>query len=340
MMRSPGSFAVVVRRRDGSLSVRERLMPGGRTGIARLPFFRGVASLVESLRLGSEALKYSADRMQQDWGEDAPKPRNAASSILRAIGFQLFLLANSEADSPVEKSQRGIGLMVVLMVGFLIALPQFTAQGIMRLLGVDWPITSLQFQALTGAVKLTIVLGYLLLIRRLPDIRRVFQYHGAEHKTITTYEAGEPLDLEHARPKTTFHARCGTTFLVMVVIISIVLFSIVGTLIPIHTGSRLLDGLLFFLVKLPVLPLLAAVTFEVQRLFARYCTTGPLRALLMPGFLVQRITTIQPDDDQLEVALASLRATLFREKGTAGDGASDVAFPTYAAMSAASTLRG
>ena len=345
MMRSPGSFAVVVRRRDGSLNVRERVMPGGRTGLARLPFFRGVASLVESLRLGSEALKFSADLMQKDF--DVPVA-SSVMSLIRALGFQLFLFASADgggepAPAPAEK--KGIGPMLVIMVLFLIALPQITAAGIMKLLHVDWPVTSVQFQALTGGVKLAIVLGYLLLIRRMADIRRVFQYHGAEHKTISTYEANESLDVEHARVKTTLHFRCGTTFLVMVVIISVFLFSILGAVLgaflpPTLTGSKLLDNALFLLMKLPALPLLAAVTFEIQRLFARYCTTGPLRALLVPGFLVQKITTIEPDDSQLEVALASLRATLFREEGHAGKGAKDVAFPTYAAMAAAASLRG
>jgi uncharacterized protein YqhQ len=342
MMRSPGSFAVVVRRRDGSLNVRERVMAGGRMGLAKLPFVRGMASLVESLRLGSEALNYSVELVQRDWEDEAPRPPTTVSSMLRAVGFQLFLLATSD-DEPAlpaqPKPKRGMGLMLVLMVGFLIALPQLLAEGMRRLLHVEWTVTSFRFQALTGAMKLSIVLGYLLLIRRLPDIRRVFQYHGAEHKTISTYEADEPLDVEHARAKTTLHPRCGTTFLVMVVLMSIVLFAALGALLPISTGSRVNDNLLFFLLKLPALPVLAAVTFEIQRLFARYCTTGPLRVLLVPGFLVQRITTIEPADDQLEVALASLRATLLREKGHAGDGNDDVSFSSYAAMSAAATLR-
>jgi uncharacterized protein YqhQ len=345
MMRSPGSFAVVVRRRDGSLDVRERVMDGGRKGLAKLPFFRGVASLVESLRLGSEALKFSADLMQKDF--DAAAAASSIMSLIRAIGFQLFLLSTSEAEPPAQPQgeKKGIGPMLVIMVLFLIALPQITAAGIMKLFHVDWPVTSVQFQALTGGVKLAIVLGYLLLIRRMADIRRVFQYHGAEHKTISTYEANEPLDVEHARAKTTLHPRCGTTFLVMVVIISVFLFSILGAVLgaflpPTLTGSKLLDNVLFLLIKLPALPILAAVTFEIQRLFARYCTTGPLRALLVPGFLVQKITTIEPDDSQLEVALASLRATLFREEGHAGKGKKDVTFPSYAAIAAAASLRG
>jgi len=125
----------------------------------------------------------------------------------------------------------------------------------------------------------------------------------------------------------------------MIVFLSVVVFSIVGFLVPIHTGSRVLDNLAFFVVSLPALPVLAAVAFELQRLFARYFTTGVLRVALVPGFLVQRITTIEPNDEQLEVALASLRATLFREEGRAGgDAANDASFPSYAAMTAAESL--
>jgi uncharacterized protein YqhQ len=128
----------------------------------------------------------------------------------------------------------------------------------------------------------------------------------------------------------------------MVALVSILVFTAIGAALPrIHTGSTLLDNVAFFFEKLPFLPVLAAVTFELQRLFARYCSTGPLRVLLWPGFLVQKITTAEPSDDQLEVALASLRVTLFREQGqvsrAAGDG--DVAFPSYGALLAAPSLR-
>jgi uncharacterized protein YqhQ len=185
------------------------------------------------------------------------------------------------------------------------------------------------------------VIGYLVAIRRVAEIRRVFQYHGAEHKTISTYEAGEPLTLPHARAKTTLHPRCGTTFLVMVALVSIVLFTILGGVLPrIHTGSAITDNLVFFLMKLPFLPVMAAVTFELQRVFARYCTTGPLRALLWPGFLVQKITTIEPDDAQLEVALASLRVTLFREEGQETTAGGEViAFGSYDELLAQERLR-
>jgi uncharacterized protein YqhQ len=174
----------------------------------------------------------------------------------------------------------------------------------------------------------------MLFLRRTEIGKRLFQYHGAEHKTISTYEAGEELVVANARPKTTAHPRCGTTFIVMVALVSILVFSLLGAFLPKIPGNRLVQGVGFFLMKLPFLPLLAAITYEIQRVFARYCTTGPLRALLWPGFLVQKITTAEPDDAQLEVALASLQATLWREAALTAPVREDRTFPGYGALAA------
>jgi uncharacterized protein YqhQ len=358
MMRAPSSFAVAVRRRDGSILLRERKMSSEKTKLGRVPFVRGIVSLVESLRLGGEALRFSAEQLERDLlaEEKAPPPAPMTAmftmSVLRAFGLALFAMTTNDdgvapTASPKEeeadgnKSRGPMGIMLVVAIAFLIALPQGAAAGVNRLLHLGLDVQAPAFQAITGGFKLTIVVGYLLLIRRIPDIRRVFQYHGAEHKTISAYEAREALTVENARAKTTLHPRCGTTFLVMVALVSILIFTGVGAFLPrIHTGSALADNFVFFLEKLPFLPAIAGLTFELQRVFARYCTTGPLRALLWPGFLVQKITTIEPDDSQLEIALASLRATLFREEGTeVGDVAGDVAFPSYAALAAAPSLR-
>jgi uncharacterized protein YqhQ len=385
MMRSPTSFAVVVRRRDGSLHVRERGMSDTRTGLAKLPLARGVASLVESLRLGSESLKFSAEQMERDLEAEEAEAAAAAASgtaggakpaakksaagagvgagvlrTLQALAYTTFLFLTADADtdgaplgeSPADgagdkeekKPSKGpMVFMLVMMVGFMIALPQAAAAGVNKLLGLSLDVQSPGFQALTGAFKLTIVISYLFVVRRVfPDIRRVFQYHGAEHKTISTYEAGEALTVENARAKTTLHPRCGTTFLVMVALVSILVFTAIGGFLPkIATGKAWLDNVLFFLEKLPFLPLIAAVTFEIQRVFAKYCTTGPLRALLWPGFLVQKITTIEPDDDQLEIALASLRVTLFREEGIEKsiEKPADVRYATFDSLMKSGRLR-
>jgi uncharacterized protein YqhQ len=358
MMRAPKSFAVVVRRRDGSLHVREHGMEDRPKGIARWPFVRGIASLVESLRLGGEALRFSAEQFEKDLaggeatGERAPRLGGPGPGVglFAAWGLALFAMVTGDAGgvgspAPSGSDAKSGGarnwVMLVFAIGFFVALPQAVAAGINRLLSLGLEVQSAPFQAMTGALKLTVVVGYLLAIRRVPEIRRVFQYHGAEHKTISTYEAGEALTVENARKKTTMHPRCGTTFLVMVALVSIVVFMAVGAALPrIHTGSALADNALFFVEKLPFLPVLVAVTFELQRLFSRYCATGPLRALLVPGFLVQKITTAEPDDDQLEVALSSLRVTLFRqEQGQVYAADEDVLFANYSALLAAAALR-
>lgn len=355
-MRAPTSLAVVVRRRDGSLHVRERAMPSGKTGAAKLPFARGIASLVESLRLGMEALTFAQDLFLRDREDDEPAPKKGSGigtallSVVRAVGYALFLLLTTDAedvnaDAPkAEKESKGsramMAFMVVAMLGLMIALPQAAATGANRLFKLGLDLQSPGFQVLTGLFKLTIVVGYMLSIRRIPDIRRTFQYHGAEHKTISTYEANESLTVENARAKTTLHPRCGTTFLVMVALVSILVFTGVGGFLPkIQTGNAALDNVVFFFEKLPFIPFIVGITFEIQRLFARYCTTGPLRMLLWPGFLCQKITTIEPDDDQLEVALASLRVTLFREKGEDTKAGGDVRYRDFGQLMQAPMLR-
>jgi uncharacterized protein YqhQ len=319
-----------------------------RRGAGKVPFVRGIVSLVESLKLGSEALRFSVEQLTEDLEADErvarAKRAGGVSGLLSALGLSLFALATQDAAGTPASDKRGKGplaFMLVVAIAFLIALPQAASAGVNRLLHLGLEVQSPGIQLLTGGFKLAIVVGYLLLIRRMAEIRRVFQYHGAEHKTISTYEAGEALTVANARAKTTLHPRCGTTFLVMVALVSIIVFTAIGSLLPrIHTGNALLDNAIFFLEKLPFLPFIAAATFEVQRFFARFCTVGPLRALLWPGFLVQKITTAEPDDAQLEVALASLRVTLFRQdEGQTSEVNDDVAFPSYDALLGADRLR-
>jgi uncharacterized protein YqhQ len=359
MMRSPGSFAIVCRKRNGELVVREKPMTATTTGPRTWPLLRGVATVVESLRLGSRALRWSAEIYEQGLEEeDAAEQREAkkaapaakkgvsetAKKISSALALSIAALATQdgrEAPSTPDPDEKKSGLASVLPIVFALALfvflPQAGAEGINKLFNLGLEVTSPAFQAITGGAKLLIVVGYLLLIRQNSEIRRVFQYHGAEHKTITTYEANEDLVVANARTKTTAHARCGTTFLVMVAMVSVVIFSVAGAFLSAaqvlpKVESRILENLIFLGIKLPFLPIVAAVTFEIQRFFARYCTTGPLSVLLWPGFLVQKITTAEPDDAQLEVALASLRATLWREQAVHAPEREDRVFESYPAL--------
>jgi uncharacterized protein YqhQ len=348
MMRSPHSFSIVVRRQSGELVVRERPVAAATraAGFSRWPFVRGVATLVEAIKLGSEALRFSTEIYEKDHDGGSAPPRKGGA--LTALAFAVASLATGEPEpgngasgesssGARDRSRRLLSIVtIVFAVSLFVVLPQAFASLANRAGGLALDLRSPLFQALTGGFKLAIVVGYLLLIRRMPEIRRVFQYHGAEHKTISTYEAGETLVVDNARGKSTLHPRCGTTFLVMVALVSIVVFTAIAPLLPRFQVGGLVENVLLLLLKLPFLPLIAAVTFEIQRIFARYCTTGALRLLLWPGFLVQKITTIEPDDDQLEVALASLKATLWRERAAtvAPEGATDRTFADFAALSA------
>lgn len=343
MMRSPHAYAAVVRRRDGSLLVREEPMADLRKGALALPLLRGVAALVEALKLGSRSLRFSAEVYERDLEAEEQK-KAAQPSLLSVLSLPVIALVTSNPEDPVaaSKDEGGRKLMTFLSIAFaltlFVALPQAFAQGTSWVFGLGLDVRSAPFQLLTGAAKLCIVVGYMLAIRRIPEIRRVFQFHGAEHKSIYTYESGEELSVENARRKTTLHPRCGTTFIVMVALVSILVFTAIGPLLPRFGVGALLDNVLFFLMKLPFLPLIAAVTFELQRLLARHVKGGPLRALLWPGFLVQRITTIEPDDDQLEVALSALAITLERERAPERDFAGERAFADFGALRGSPTV--
>jgi len=336
MMRSPHAFAAVVRRRDGTLLVREEPMQDLRTGARALPLVRGMVALVEALKLGSRALRFSAEVFEKDL-EDGDKP-SSKPSMLAVLSLPIIALLTNEPELPGaaaadgKKSGLVTWLSVVFALGLFVALPQAFAQGVSSGLGLGLDVRSARFQLLTGGAKLFIVVGYMLLIRRIPEIYRVFQYHGAEHKSIYAYESGRELGIASARPQTTLHPRCGTTFIVMVAIVSIVAFTLLGPLVPNFGLGRVADNVTLFLMKLPFLPLIAAVTFELQRLLARFAKRGPLRIFLWPGFLVQKITTIEPDDAQLEVALAALAVAAKREQAPDAPATGERAFPDFGAV--------
>jgi uncharacterized protein YqhQ len=326
MMRSPHAFAAVVRRRDGSLLVWEEPMKDLRKGVLAFPLVRGVAALVEALKLGSRALRFSAETYERDLDAAEAEKKASKPGMLSVLSLPIIALLTNEPTVPVATSASPADakgrLTTWLSVGFalllFVALPQAFAQGLSSGLDLNLDVRSSMFQLLTGLAKITIVVGYMLAIRRIPEIYRVFQHHGAEHKSIYAYESGKPLDLASARAESTLHPRCGTTFIVMVALVSIVVFTAIGPLLPALNLGRLGDNVAFFFMKLPFLPVIAAITFELQRLLARFATKGPLRVLLWPGFLVQKVTTIEPDDSELEVALAALAVTARREREPEG----------------------
>ena len=208
-----------------------------------------------------------------------------------------------------------MGIATVFALLLFMALPQLGASLTGTWLGLDLELQDWRFHALTGGFKLLVLTGYLTVISTMKDIRRTFQYHGAEHKTIFAYEAGLELTVENVRKQSTLHPRCGTTFLIVVILVSIVLGSIATPLLlPDIEGKG--AWVLTLLIRIGLLPLIAAVSYELQRLSAKYCTTGVFRVLLWPGFLFQKITTREPDDSQIEIAISAMRTAMWRaEKG-------------------------
>jgi uncharacterized protein YqhQ len=198
-----------------------------------------------------------------------------------------------------------LGLTLVLGVGVFFLLPLFVATLTTSSVQQDWVQ-----HVVEGLVRVAIFLGYLTLISRMPDIRRVFEYHGAEHMTIHALEAGGPLTTDTVRKYPTAHPRCGTEFLVVVIILSIFAFSLVGRQsLPIMIVSRLL-----------LIPVIAGIGYEILRFGAKYRANPIVKAIMAPGILVQMITTKQPSDDQIEVAIVSMEQALQADGEVVPDG--------------------
>lgn len=268
MMRGKTHVAVAVRQPDGEISVDVRPVNSisDRYPILKKPFLRGVVSLVESLVMGMKALAYSA----QVSGDEDEKLDYKEMALTIAVSAGLAIL-------------------------LFIVIPTWS----MRFLtGITQDHMALNLAE--GVLRMAIFLAYIAAISSMNDIQRVFQYHGAEHKTIYTYEAGLPLKVENVRPFSTLHPRCGTNFLMIVMLISMFIFTFLG-------WPSLLERIASRIILMPVI---AGVSYELIR-YAGAHTDNPLvRIAITPGLLLQKLTTRQPDDSQIEVAIASLKAVV------------------------------
>jgi len=294
MMRSPGSFVVAVRRPDGGIAVRAEPWDNffTRHAVFRLPLLRGAVVLIESLWNGFAALGFSAEHAAPE--EEKGKPQEKPSGL--AIGGTL-------------------ALSLAFGLGLFVGVPHLLTWGIGQALGHPLDTTQFAFHAVDGVLRLGIFLAYLGLISRIPDIRRVFQFHGAEHKAIWAYEKGTALTVDDAAAQTTLHPRCGTSFLLLVVGVSIVLFATVFPMLPRMAEGDFANNLLLLAVKLPLMIPVAGVSYEIQRLSARRPNDRVLRALTAPGLWLQRITTKEPTRDQLEIAVLAMRRCIAYEEG-------------------------
>ncbi len=265
MMRGRKAVVTAVRRPDGGLVMDARTLPSIYTGwMRRAPLIRGIIVLIEAMVLGTTSLLYSANIAVEEEGEEIPK---------KAIWGMLVSA-------------------VILVVALFFIAPLFLT----RLVNAYIP-NSLVFQIIEGVIRLAIFIVYLKLISLMPDIKRVFTYHGAEHKTVNAFEAGVPLEVEAVRKHSTAHVRCGTSFLFIVLIIAIIVFAFIGR-----------PALwLMVLSRVVLIPVIAALGYEVTYFGARHSRNVLVRAILSPGLLLQSLTTGEPDDSQLEVAISALK---------------------------------
>lgn len=303
LMRGPELMAIAVRKPDKEIDLKVEKVNtlGMRYKIFRTPFIRGVVSLIESLTMGTKALMHSAEFFEEDEEmeiEEDVEVSKIAEKILgdKAIKIKTYLLRK------LKEWELSIALVVslVLAVGIFMLLPNLITSFIGR--NIE---SSIALNLIEGLIRIIIFLIYVVWVAKVDDIKRVFQYHGAEHKSIHCYENGEELTVENVRKYSILHPRCGTSFLFMVMIVSVLVLSFFGWPNP----------LLRVLVRILMFPVIAGITYEINRLIGR--SSSKLCYLLSyPGLMIQKYATVkEPDDEQIQVAIESLKAVIPKEEG-------------------------
>lgn len=293
MMRADNRIVTAVRSSDGKIVVHEEehVPWSRRVGLHRVPILRGSIAFIEMMIVGLRTLNFSADVAMVSERRD----RGESPEVQQASGWK-----DRVAMAATLVFSLGLGIGVFFFLPLAAAELTGAAEG------------ALGFNLVAGAVRTTLLIGYMWGIGHWSDIRRVFEYHGAEHKNIFTMEAGADLTVEEARSFGRLHPRCGTSFLLIVVLISIIVFAIVDTAFVDVFGhpQSLLER---FLTHMSVLPFISGLSFELLKLSGRKRNHPLTRLLIQPGLWLQRITTKEPADDQLEVALVALHRALGRE---------------------------
>lgn len=276
MIRGPEHMAVAVRHPKGHIVKHAERLSSAYTGTPRrIPLLRGMLVLWETMALGMRALNFSSRVVMEEESEDS---------------------------DPVEFPQTvfwgSMALALLFVVGVFFAGPILLAN-LLEMVDAN----RLTIVSVEGALRLGLFVGYIFLIGLIPDIRRVFQYHGAEHMTIHAYEAGKPLTVAGVRPFPKEHTRCGTSFLLVVVVVALLFFFAFDLMVDKGLIIRSLSRIIF-------IPLIAAVSYEILRIGARFGGNAFVHAMFLPNLALQGLTTKVPEDDQIEVAIASFEATL------------------------------
>ena len=303
MMRGPKKDAIVVRGKDGlSVEVTNRKERPEKSPL-RWPIIRGAVNFFDAQICGVQALMHSADLSPEMAEEEPTKFDQWLEKKLGNEKFQELVVGFAVA--------MGLGLSILLFFFLPMVIGSFFDR---------WIENTFALNLVEGVIRILLFCGYILLVSRMNDMKRVFAYHGAEHKTIRCYEAGLPLTVENVREQTRLHPRCGTSFLLVVMIISILLFSVASTLLlAAIPGLASIQGsflyrLIMIVFKLMLLPLVVAFSYEINRWVGRH-DNGFTRILSAPGMWFQNFTTNEPDDSMIEVGIAALEAVLPANEG-------------------------
>ena len=294
MMRGSRSVAIAIRQPDGKihLTVEPLKKPGS---WKKWPIVRGVVSFISSLVMGTSILMYGADVLERL--EEKKEREEKAKELEKQGSGARPAKAEKKKEEGIPKSAvlLSVALALVLVVALFVLLPTFLL-GLLKKAGVE---SVLLLNLLEGIIRICIFIAYILFCRRVPDVRRTFEYHGAEHKTIHCYENGLELTPENAQTFYTLHPRCGTSFLMFVMVISLLVFSLFGW--P-GIAARIITRLL-------LIPVIAGLSYELLQWTGRH-NNACVKILSMPGIMLQKLTTCEPDLKQLEVAIAAMKAVL------------------------------
>jgi uncharacterized protein YqhQ len=289
MMRAPRSVAIAVRRPNGEIVVRKELVVplSERYPIVKLPILRGAVALFSSLIIGIKALNFSANEAMTEEEKDKEGEKGGGELSSWAMAGTMAVAF-------------GFGICLFFLF------PLYLTKLMTPVIGDN----NIIFNLVDGVIRVLVFLAYIWGISRMNDIQRVFQYHGAEHKSIFAYEAGEELTIENVRRYSRLHPRCGTSFLLIVMLVSIAVFSLIPKLWPFafKAGSRIV-----------LLPMIAGISYEFLKWSAKNEANALVKMIITPGLALQRLTTGEPDDAQLEVAIRSLDEALEVNAGFADD---------------------
>jgi uncharacterized protein YqhQ len=301
MMRGQRSAAVAVRAPSGTMVLHEELLASGlyRRPVARWPLVRGVVLLWEMLVLGSRMMMFAANIAQgPEAGAIGQRARQAAPRHSQMRDGETVVEGQEVVSATDPRLVVTLVISLAFAIGLFFLLPLGAVGAAQRWLGDGWLSLTAE-----GLLRLGLLIGYLALIGRIADVRRVFEYHGAEHKAINALEAGDPLDVAHVRAASKVHTRCGTGFLLIVVVLSIVVFALVGN--P-PLALRILS-------RVVLVPVIAALAYELMRLGAANYRLRLVRWLMAPSLALQGLTTREPDDSEIECAIAALERVLARD---------------------------